>query len=87
MNGHIAYHKRQSIEQFKAFLAQGALLAQTGNAQSRLVDQLKRHARLQTTQDYLHMQQVTLSREAADLLDNAAAKPRGKRVAKRANAR
>lgn len=27
MNGHIGDHKRQSIEQFKAFLAQGALLA------------------------------------------------------------
>jgi len=41
-------YKRQSIEQFKAFLAQSALLAQTGHAQSRLVDQLERHARLQT---------------------------------------
>ena len=48
MNGHIGYYKRQSIEQFKAFLAQSALLAQTGHAQSRLVDQLERHARLQT---------------------------------------
>ncbi|MBL9104947.1 MAG: site-specific integrase [Myxococcales bacterium] len=51
------------------------------------VQSMARHARLQTTQDYLHLQQVAVSREAADLLDNAAAKPRGKRVAKRANAR
>ena len=31
MNGHIGDYKRQSIEQFKAFLAQGALLAHTGH--------------------------------------------------------
>jgi hypothetical protein len=31
MNGHIGDHKRQSIEQFKAFLAQGALLAHPGH--------------------------------------------------------
>jgi hypothetical protein len=27
MNGHIGHDERQSIEQFKAFLTQGALLA------------------------------------------------------------
>jgi hypothetical protein len=31
MNGHIADDKRQSIEQFKALLAQGALLAYTAH--------------------------------------------------------
>jgi len=48
MNGHIADHKRPSIEPCKAFVAQGALLASTGHAPSRLVDHLERHARLQT---------------------------------------
>jgi hypothetical protein len=48
MHGHIADDKRQSIEHFKAFLAQGTLLANPAHAQSRLVDQLQRHAWLYT---------------------------------------
>jgi hypothetical protein len=46
MHGHIADDNRQSIEQFKAFLAQGALLAYPAHAQRCLVDQLQCHAGL-----------------------------------------
>lgn len=52
------------------------------------VQAMARHARLQTTQSYLHQLGTTLSREAVTLLDQAAAgKPIGKAVAKRAKAR
>jgi integrase len=52
-----------------------------------VVQAVARHSRLQTTQTYLHTQQVGLAREAADLLDRAATRSRGKAVAKRAKAR
>jgi integrase len=51
------------------------------------VQAMARHARLQTTQAYLHLQQCTVSREAANLLDTAADKPRGKRLANQAKPR
>jgi len=52
-----------------------------------VVQAVARHSRLQTTQTYLHTQQVGLAREAADLLDRAATRSHGKAVAKRAKAR
>ena len=61
-------------------------LARLG-ANPYIVQSMARHARLQTTQAYLHLQQCTVSREAADLLDTAADKPRGKRLANQAKPR
>ncbi|MCB9568401.1 MAG: site-specific integrase, partial [Myxococcales bacterium] len=53
-----------------------------------IVQAVARHSRLQTTQMYLHTQQVLLSREAADLLDQAArGHEPGKALAKRAKSR
>ena len=46
-------------------------LAQLG-ASIYVVQAVARHSRLQTTQTYLHMQQVGLVREAAQILDRAA---------------
>ncbi|MBK8266560.1 MAG: hypothetical protein IPK80_35195 [Nannocystis sp.] len=45
---------------------------------------IARHSRLQTTASYLHAQQLTLAREAADLLDLAAKARAGKNQAKSA---
>ena len=55
------------------FLRHTALtrLAQLG-ASIYVVQAVARHSRLQTTQTYLHMQQVGLVREAAQILDRAA---------------
>jgi integrase len=61
-------------------------LARLG-ANPYIVQSMARHARLQTTQAYLHLQQCTVSREAANLLDTAADKPRGKRLANQAKPR
>jgi integrase len=54
------------------FLRHTALtrLAQLG-ASIYVVQAVARHSRLQTTQTYLHMQQVGLAREAAQILDRA----------------
>ncbi|MEZ4453994.1 MAG: hypothetical protein R3B09_31340, partial [Nannocystaceae bacterium] len=56
-----------------------------------VVQAVARHSRLQTTQAYLHTQQIGLAREAADLLDQAATgastKAPGKVLAKRAKTR
>lgn len=56
-----------------------------------VVQAVARHSRLQTTQAYLHTQQIGLAREAADLLDRAATgastRAPGKGRAKRAKAR
>lgn len=83
-----------SQERGKVALSGPHLLRHTGltrlanlGASVYLVQSMARHARIQTTQSYLHMQQCTLSREAMGLLDAAADKPSGKRVAKRAKAR
>ena len=52
------------------------------------VQAMARHARLQTTQAYLHQLGSRLTREAVNLLDDAAAgNPGGKTVAKRARTR
>ena len=40
-----------------------------------VIQAVARHANIQTTQKYLHQQQVVLSREAADLVDGAAMSP------------
>ncbi|MBK8263465.1 MAG: site-specific integrase [Nannocystis sp.] len=53
-----------------------------------VVQAVARHTRLQTTQTYIHTQQIGLVREAADLLDRAAARHSvGKNSAKSANSR
>ncbi|MCA9635062.1 MAG: site-specific integrase, partial [Myxococcales bacterium] len=53
-----------------------------------VVQAVARHSRLQTTQAYLHTQQAGLAREAAELLDRAAAaRGPGKILAKRAKNR
>ncbi|MEZ4449544.1 MAG: tyrosine-type recombinase/integrase [Nannocystaceae bacterium] len=52
-----------------------------------VVQAVARHTRLQTTQTYLHTQQVGLARAAADLLDKAASRPAGKALAKRGKTR
>ena len=53
-----------------------------------IVQAVARHSRIQTTETYLHTQQVLLSREAADLLDTAAASEAvGNSVATRAKTR
>ncbi len=48
------------------------------------VQAVARHSKLETTQAYLHLQQATLARGAANLLDRANDRSGGKRVAKRA---
>lgn len=58
-------------------------LAQLG-ASIYEVQAVARHSRLETTQLYLHSQQVTLARNAAQLLDIANKRGAGKRVAKSA---
>ena len=47
------------------------------------VQAVARHSKLETTQAYLHLQQATLARGAANLLDRANDRVLGKRVAKR----
>jgi hypothetical protein len=46
VNGYIAGYKREPIEQFKPSLAQVAGLANAGDTQSRLVNQLQSQSRL-----------------------------------------
>jgi len=45
MNGKIGGHKGQSIAELKAFLSQRAMLAQSADAQRRLVHQMQGRAR------------------------------------------
>ncbi|MCA9634547.1 MAG: tyrosine-type recombinase/integrase [Myxococcales bacterium] len=56
-------------------------------ASVHVIQAVARHSWLQTTQAYLHTQQVGLAREAAELLDRAAGKAPGKSLAKRAKSR
>ena len=51
------------------------------------IQAVARHARLETTQKYIHTQQTKLTGEAAGLVDAAANSPAGKALAKRATAR
>ncbi len=51
------------------------------------IQAVARHARLETTQKYIHTQQTKLTGEAAVLVDAAANGPVGKAVAKRAKPR
>ena len=55
--------------------------------QTRQELRLARHARLETTQKYIHTQQTKLTGEAAGLVDAAANSTAGKALAKRASAR
>ncbi|MFZ6186113.1 tyrosine-type recombinase/integrase [Nannocystis pusilla] len=100
--GELSPHTSHSIRHLLNLAQRGAGLTDSGphllrhsgltrlanlGASVYVVQAVARHARLQTTQAYLHTQQAKLTHEAAALLDSAANDPVGKGLAKRAKAR